>query len=264
MNALVDGVEIAYDDRGTGLPVVLLHAFPLDHSMWQPQCGAFIPQCRCILPDLRGFGASAAVGPYTMDRYADDVVGVLDALRIDRAVIGGLSMGGYVAFALWRRHRDRVRALILADTRAEADTDEVRLRRAELATVAREKGLSAVAARQLPGLVGRTTRDKHPAVYDAVHAMMLHHPVDGVVGALDAMATRPDSSDLLGTIDVPTLVICGEHDALTPARGMRAMADRIRTARFESIAHAGHLSNVERPAAFNHVVSEFLASLVYD
>lgn len=264
MNVLVDGVAIAVEDRGQGLPLVLLHAFPLDSRMWQPQCGALVPQCRCIMPSVRGFGGSEATGPHTVDRYADDVIGVLDALRIERAVIGGLSLGGYVALATWRRHRERVRALILADTRAEADTDEVRARRAELADLAREKGADAVAARQLTGLVGKSTREHNPDLYDAVHGMMLSASVEGITGALAAMAERPDSTDLLASIDVPTLVVCGDEDAITPIKGMRAMAAAIGPARFEAITGAGHLSSVERPAAFNHVVSEFLATLVYD
>jgi pimeloyl-ACP methyl ester carboxylesterase len=264
MTVVADGATLAFEDRGHGLPLVLLHAFPLDSRMWLPQCGALIPQCRCIMPDLRGFGGSEAVGPYSVDQYADDVAAILDSLRIERAVIAGLSLGGYVAFALWRRHRDRVRALILADTRAEADTAEVRARRMELAALARDKGPGAVAARQLPGLVGKTTREHNPDLYDSIHAMMLGASVDGIVGALEAMATRPDSTGLLGGIDVPTMVVCGEEDALTPIKGMRAMAEQIGPSRFEAIAGAGHLSNMERPAAFNHVVSEFLGSLVYD
>lgn len=264
MNILVPGAEIAFEDRGQGLPVVLLHAFPLDSTMWQPQCGALDQQCRCILPDLRGFGRSGHDGPHTMDRYADDVVAVLDALRIERAVIGGLSLGGYIALALWRRHRDRIRALILANTRAEADTEDGRQRRVELAALAREKGMAAVAARQLPGLVGKGTREHNPALYDAIHGIMMNASVEGVVGALGAMMDRPDSTALLPGIAVPTLLIAGEEDAITPAKGMRAMAAAIPGARFELLTGAGHLSNLERPAAFNHVMSEFLASLVYD
>jgi 3-oxoadipate enol-lactonase len=264
MNVLVDGVAIAVEDRGAGLPLVLLHAFPLDSRMWQPQCGALVPQCRCIMPNVRGFGGSEADGPHSVEQYADDVIAVLDALRIDRAVIGGLSLGGYVALATWRRHRERVRALILADTRAEADTDEVRARRAELADLARDKGPDAVAARQLTGLVGKSTREHNPDLYDAVHGMMLAASVEGITGALSAMAERPDSTDLLAGIDVPTLVVCGDEDAITPIKGMRAMAAAIPGARFEAITGAGHLSSIERPAAFNHVVSEFLATLVYD
>ncbi len=264
MNVSVGDIEIAVEDRGHGLPLVLLHAFPLDSRMWQPQCGALVPQSRCIMPNVRGFGGSDPAGPHTVDRYADDVIATLDALRIERAVISGLSLGGYIAFAIWRRHRDRVRALILADTRAEADTDDVRARRAELADLAREKGPDAVAARQLSGLVGKSTREHNPDLYDAVHGMMLGASVEGIVGALGAMSQRPDSTGLLAGINVPTLVVCGDEDAITPIKGMRAMADAIAPARFEAITGAGHLSSVERPAAFNHVVSEFLATLVYD
>lgn len=264
MNIVVDGTPIAFDDRGHGLPMVLLHAFPLDSTMWQPQCGALVPQCRCITPDLRGFGKSGTAGPHTMDRYADDVVALLDSLHIERAVIGGVSLGGYIAFALWRRHRSRIRALVLADTRAEADTEEGRQRRVELAALAREKGRAAVAAKLLPGLVGKSTREGNPALYDAIHGIMMGASIEGIVGASEAMAARPDSTDLLGGIDVPTLVVCGDEDAVTPARSMRQMAARIPHARFEALSGAGHLSNMERPAAFNHVVSEFLATLVYD
>ena len=263
MTTTAGDARLAFEDRGLGLPLVLLHAFPLDGRMWLPQCGALVPQCRCIMPDLPGFGRSADIDVHGVDRYADAVVGVLDTLRIERAVIAGLSLGGYVAFALWRRHRDRIRALVLADTRAEADTPEVRARRRELAALARERGAGAVAARQLPGLVGRTTREHNPDLYDAIHGIMMGATVDGIVGALDAMAGRPDASAILPTIDVPTLVVCGEEDAVTPMKGMRAMAGQIPGSRFEMIAGAGHLSNMERPAAFNHVVSEFLAGLVY-
>lgn len=264
MNFVVNGAALAFEDRGQGLPLVMLHAFPLDGRMWLPQCGALIPQCRCITPDLRGFGSSDPAGPHTVDQYADDVAALLDVLRIERAVVAGLSLGGYTAFALWRRHRARIRALILADTRAEADTPEVRQRRIELAELAVEKGQGALAARQLPGLVGKTTRENNPDLYDSIHGMMLRASVEGIVGALGAMAEREDSTPLLEQIDVPTLVVCGEEDAITPLAGMEAMAARIGPSRFEALAGAGHLSNMERPAAFNHVVSEFLASLVYD
>jgi pimeloyl-ACP methyl ester carboxylesterase len=232
--------------------------------MWLPQCGALVPQCRCILPDLRGFGRSGRSGPYSMDQYADDVAAILDALRIERAVIGGLSLGGYVAFAMLRRHRRRIRGLVLADTRAEGDDEAARQRRADLAALAREKGIVAVAARQLPGLVGKSTREQNPALYDAIHAIMMSATVEGIVGASAAMAARPDATPLLEGIDVPTLVVCGEEDALTPPKAMRAMAAKIPGATFEVLAGAGHLSSMERPAAFNHVISEFLASLKYD
>ena len=263
MIALPRGLDIAYDDVGTGLPVVFIHGFPHNRTLWAPQLGGLLTRARCIAPDLRGFGDSEARGPYTMDGYADDVIAVLDALQIERAVIAGLSMGGYVAFALWRRHRDRVRALILADTRPGADSEETRAKRGEMTALARTKGSGAVADAQIAGMVGRTTRDKHPDIADAVHRMLSMAPVEGVVGALEAMMRRPDSTPTLATIDVPTLIIVGEEDVLTPPKEARAMHERIPSSRLEILACAGHVSNVERPAAFNHVVSEFLGVLTY-
>jgi pimeloyl-ACP methyl ester carboxylesterase len=257
------GADIAYDDVGSGIPVVLLHAFPLDRTMWAPQLGALVANARCIAPDFRGMGCSSVVGPFSMDRYADDTVGVLDALRIDHAVFVGLSMGGYVAFNLFRRHRDRVRALVLSDTRAAADTPEGLERREVLIETARTNGSTAVAALQLDGLIGKTTRKRHPDVVDAIHARMTLAPVEGVIGALQAMMRRPDSTALLGSIDAPTLIIVGEEDVVTPPKEARAMHDAIRGSRLEVIEKAGHLSNIERPAAFNTVVSEFLGGLLY-
>ena len=263
MIVLPRGIDIAYDDIGSGLPVVFLHGFPHDRTLWAPQLGGLLPRARCIAPDLRGFGESEIRGPYTMDRYADDVIEMLDILSIDRAVIAGLSMGGYIAFALWRRHRQRVRALILADTRAGADTEETRAKRRELIALARAKGSGAVADLQIAGMVGRTTREKHPDVVDSVHRMLTMAPVEGVVGALEAMIARPDSTPTLATIDVPTLIIVGDEDVLTPPKEARAMHVQIPGSRLEILAGAGHVSNVERPAAFNHVASEFLGVLTY-
>ena len=263
MIALSHGIDIAYDDVGTGLPVVFLHGFPHDRTLWAPQLGGLLTRARCVAPDLRGFGDSEVRGPYTMDRYADDVIAMMDALQIERAVIAGLSMGGYIAFALWRRHRERVRALILADTRPGADSEETKAKRRELIALARAKGSGAVADAQITGMVGRTTRDKHPDIADAVHRMLSMAPVDGVVGALEAMMARPDSTPTLATIDVPTLIIVGDEDVLTPPKEARAMHERIGGSRLEILAGAGHVSNVERPAAFNHVASEFLGVLTY-
>ena len=264
MIALVADTEIAYDDVGSGLPVVFLHAFPLNRTMWDPQVGALVAECRCIPIDLRGFGESAVAPPYSMERYADDVIGVLDVLQIERAVIAGLSMGGYVAFDLWRRHRDRVRGLVLADTRATADDPAGVERRRELIHLAGTQGSTAVANMQIAGLVGRTTREKRPDIYDATHRVMAQSEAEGIVGALEAMIARPDSTPLLGGIDVPTLVVGGEEDAITPPKTIRALHQAIPGSRLEIIAQAGHLSNVERPAAFNTIMSEFLGSLLYN
>ena len=261
MIALCGDIEIGYDDVGQGLPVVFLHGFPHDRSLWAPQLGALVDRCRCIAPDLRGFGETGGGGPYTMNRYADDVVALLDVLKIDRAVIAGLSMGGYIAFAFWRRHQARVRGLILADTRPGADTTEARAKRRSMIDAVRAGGMDAVVEAQVAGMLGKTTREKHPELTVTVARMVTHAPVDGVVGALEAMIARPDSTETLGTIDVPTLIVVGDEDVLTPPKEARAMHEAIRGSRLEILSGAGHLSNLERPAAFNHVVSEFVGVL---
>jgi pimeloyl-ACP methyl ester carboxylesterase len=261
---LVNDTEIAFDDIGSGLPLVFLHAFPLNRTMWEPQVGALVAEARCIPIDFRGFGDSAASPPYTMDRYADDVVAVLDALSIERAVVVGLSMGGYVAFALWRRHPSRIRGLVLADTRAAADSPNGLEQRRETIRIAETQGTTAIANTQIAGLVGKSTRDKRPDIYDAMHRMIAQGTVEGVVGGTQAMMTRPDSTPTLATIDVPTLIVVGEEDAITPRRDGETLHKGIAGSRLEVLRKAGHLSNVERPAAFNTVVSEFLGTLLYN
>lgn len=258
MIASADGARIAYDDIGGGEPVVFLHAFPLNRTMWAPQTSALAAEWRCLTIDTRGFGESPASGPYTVDRYADDVVAVLDHAGIDHATIVGLSMGGYVAFALWRRASDRVRALVLADTRATADSPDGVARRRELIALARSDGARIVADRQLIGLLGKTTRERRPEVEATARAIAESATVDGIVGALEALIARPDSTATLETITVPTLFIAGEEDVITPPKEARAMHDAVLGSRLEILARAGHLSNLEAPAAFNVVLSEFL------
>jgi pimeloyl-ACP methyl ester carboxylesterase len=254
-------VEIGYSDTGMGAPVVFLHGFPHNRSLWAPQVTAFFPFARCIAPDLRGFGESPARPPYGMDRYADDVASLLDALGVARAVIAGVSMGGYVAFAFWRRHRERVRALLLADTRPGPDDEAARGRRRDLIAAARKGGSPAVADRMIEGMIGRRTRARSPGLVGAVHSMLAAAPVEGTIGALEAMIARPDSTPDLATIDVPTLVVVGEDDVLTPVAESRAMHAAIGGSRLEVIAGAGHLPNLERPAAFNQVTGEFILAL---
>jgi len=249
---------IAYDDTGSGVPTVFVHGFPLSRTMWKPQLRGLRQLCRCIALDLRGFGESVVEGPYSMDRYADDIAELLDACSVRRAVIAGCSMGGYVAFAFWRRHRERVLGLALCDTRPGADSDAGLEKRREMIRAARERGSAAVADLMIDALLGRTTRERSPEIEGEVRAMMTSAPVDGVVGAIEAMMHRPDSTPTLATIDVPTIVITGEEDAIAPVEQARAMAGAIRESTFQTIPGAGHLSNIERPAAFNTVFAEFL------
>ncbi|MGQ0539879.1 MAG: alpha/beta fold hydrolase [Gemmatimonadaceae bacterium] len=273
MIAVLDKIELGYDDLGTGgsgaahangdSTLLFVHGFPHNRSLWTPQLSAIGVRARCVAVDLRGFGESSVAPPYSMDQYADDIAGLLDFLRIERAIVCGLSMGGYIAFALWRRHRSRVRALILADTRAGGDSEEARAKRVSMAELALKSGSSAVADAMIAGMVGKHTREHCPGIADAVHRMLAAAPVPGVVGALQAMRERMDSTATLGTITVPTLIVVGEDDVLTPVAEAEAMQGAISGSRLEVLERAGHVSNVERPAAFNHVVSEFLATLRY-
>lgn len=196
-----------------------------------------------------------------MARYADDLVMVLDAVGAESAVCCGLSMGGYVLFDLMRRHPKRVRALILCDTKAEADTPQGKQGRDELAALAEREGMAPVGERLLPKLLGRTTQSSAPELVETVRAMVLRSPVTGVAGALRAMRDRPDSTALLGEIRVPTLVVGGAEDELTPPGVMQPMAQRIRGARYVEVPSAGHMSPLEQPDAVNEVLGDFLKGL---
>jgi pimeloyl-ACP methyl ester carboxylesterase len=257
------GARLAVIVAGTGRPLLLVHGFPLDRAMWRHQLLAW-EGWMCIAPDLRGAGGSdVPSGDYTMSRYADDLVTVLDAVEAPGAVCCGLSMGGYVLFELLRRHPERVLGLILCDTKSEADTPEAKQGRDELAGLARGEGMSAVATRLLPKLVGGSTRRAHGAVEDEVRQMVLRSPVTGVVGALAAMRDRAEATPWLSEIRVPSLVVGGAEDELTPPAVMRSMADRIPGARYVEIAGAGHVAPLERPEAVNAAVAEFLLGAAF-
>jgi pimeloyl-ACP methyl ester carboxylesterase len=196
-----------------------------------------------------------------MARYADDLVMVLDAVGAERAVCCGLSMGGYVLFELLRRHPERVRALVLCDTKAEADTLQGKQGRDDLAALAEREGMASVAERLLPKLLGLTTRSRDLGLVETVRTMVRRSPVTGVAGALRAMRDRPDSTALLGEIRVPTLVVGGAEDELTPPAVMQSMARRIREGRYVEVPSAGHLCPLERPDAVNEVLRDFLTNL---
>jgi Predicted hydrolases or acyltransferases (alpha/beta hydrolase superfamily) len=261
---LAGGIEIAYDDVGAGQPLLFIHGWPHNRTLWAAQLSGLPTHARCIAPDLRGFGGSSLSPPYTIDQYADDLAAFLGVLGIDRAVVCGVSMGGYVALSMLRRHASLLRALILTSTRATADSPEAREKRMRLIGFVRDHGVEALAGRQLKAMVGETTFNSRPDVLEALRLLMASAPADGVIGALEAMSGRPDSTGLLPGIAIPTLVVSGNEDTFTPPDELRALASAIPAARLETIQGAGHVCSYERPAAFNHVVSEFLASLLYD
>lgn len=262
MKKTVGGIELAWDDTGRGLAVVLLHAFPVNRRMWAAQARELSRRYRVITPDFRGHGESGlAEEDSTMERLADDVCGLLDELKLERVALGGLSMGGYAAFAFLGRYADRVGALILADTRAGADSEDGRKARHDSAALAEKEGSGAIAERLLPKLLAATTPGRQPQVVRAVREMILSTPPAGIARALRGMAARPDSTPLLGTIRVPTLILVGEEDTLTPPVESEAMAKAIPGAALVRIPGAGHLSNLEQPAAFTRALADFLGAL---
>jgi pimeloyl-ACP methyl ester carboxylesterase len=254
--ATINGITMAYRDEGAGQPILFIHAFPLHSALWERQIAAFAAHDRVIAPDLRGLGASArGSGAASLDQHADDLDALLGHLGITSATIVGLSMGGYIAFALWRRHRERIGALILADTRAGADTEEGKQGRENNAQLAEAQGAGAIADQMLPKLLAPNA----PAVLrDEVRAMIESNDRAGIAAALRAMAARPDSTPLLATIDVPTLVLVGSEDALTPPSEAEAMFNAIPGCRIAQLPGAGHLSNLEAPEAFNAQLADFL------
>jgi len=260
--ANVDGRTIRYLDAGSGWPVVLLHAFPLNADMWRPQLERVPEGWRFIAPDLRGFGPDAAPpsGPATLDHMAAEVVLLLDRLEIDPAVIGGLSMGGYLTFALFRRAPERFSGMILADTKAQKDTPEGLDGRRQMIDLARTRGASAVADSMLPKLLGSSATRRRPGLADTVRSMIEDAPVPAIVGAVEAMMIRPDSRPELSRISCPTLVIVGEEDVITPVRDAADMQNQIGRSRLVILPEAGHLSNLEAPDGFALAMSDFLAS----
>jgi 3-oxoadipate enol-lactonase len=257
-NGTIQWLEVG--DQVSTVPVVLLHGFPHDAELWSAQVAdhaTSMPGTRLLLPDLPGFGGSAPLTEPNMDGYADAIAALLDAAGVDTAVIGGLSMGGYVAFAFWRRHAARVRALILMDTKAEADTDAARLKRRELITTVEAQGVDAIVDGLLPGQLGKTTRASAPRVVRQVEAMLRRAPATGVIGAASAMMSRPDSTPTLASLTVPTLIVVGSEDVLTPPSDAMRMAAGIPGSRLVIVANAGHLAPLEQPAVVNAAISEF-------
>lgn len=258
----VNGVNLAVDIRGQGPALLLIHGYPMDHTLWEHQLRHLEGWLR-IAPDLRGMGQSDAPDlGYSMATYAEDLLALLTALGVEKVVLCGQSMGGYIAFEILRRARERVLGLVLMDTRAEADTVEGRRAR-DLATVqAREGGAEAIAELMLPKLLAPSTVKENPALVEQMRKQMAATPVAGILGAITALKDRPDSLSLLPTLEgIPVLVMVGEDDQLTPPATAQAMADAVPGARLSVIAGAGHVPTLERPEAATAALSGFLAGV---
>jgi len=254
-----DGAHLFYLDQGRGPGLLAIHAFPLHSRMWAEQVTALQGSHRVVAPDLRGFGKSSpAPEVLTMGMAAADLEALLDHLALGQVVVLGLSMGGYAAFELYRRCPARIRALVLADTRAGADSEEGRAARLKFAEDAMAHGIRWVAEQMLPKLLGPSPA---VAVREKVRRVIQENAPEAVAAAQRGMAVRADSRELLGRISCPTLVLVGEGDALTPPSEAEALRSAIPHARLAVLPGGSHLSNVDAAAAFNSELQSFLAGL---
>ena len=257
-------LEAPADSSAAKSTLVLVHAFPLCADQWLPQLARTPPGWRIVAPDLRGFRSaeSSVAEPVpaamTIDRYAADVLALMDHLEIHKAVVGGLSMGGYVAFGMVRQARSRVTGLVLANTRASADSPDARGNRDRMIEMARRDGPEAIARAMLPKLLGETTWREQPDLAHAIGQMVRANTGEAIAAALAALRDRPDSTPLLSSIDCPTLIIAGEEDALIPRADADTMHTGIKGARLVMLPRVGHLGNLEDPPGFNDALTKFL------
>jgi 3-oxoadipate enol-lactonase len=236
--------------------LLLIHAFPVDARMWDQQVADLSEEHQVLAPSLPGFGGAPPAGDVlTMDAAADAAAGELEGAGAERAVVAGLSMGGYVAFSLWRRHRDRVAGLLLVNTKAEPDDEAGKERRRGVAQKARQEGSAAIADAPPPLL----SEAADPALWDRVKEMIRRQPGESIAAASLGMADRPDSRPILGEIDVPTTVLTSSGDTLIPPDVTAPMAEAIPTAELVTLQNAGHLSNLEDPTGFTNALRSLIA-----
>lgn len=264
MKTTANGVEISYEEAGTpsAFPVILIHGFPFSHDMWKLQVAALKNSYRIIAYDLRGHGnSSVGDGQYTLEFFVDDLIGLLDNLRIERAVLCGLSMGGYIALRAVQRNPERVLALILADTQSKADTNEAKLKRGASIKAVKTSGVKAYAEGFVKSAFAPQTFTAKTDVVDSIRKIIVSNSVLGICGALLALVSRTDTTEALPNIKVPTLILVGEHDALTPVSASREMHEKIPNSELHIIPDAAHMSNLENPEVFNDHVLAFLQKL---
>ncbi len=263
MQTTIMGRVVAYDERGSGIPLVLIHGFPLNRMIWEAQWEGLADTARVIAPDLRGFGESEMVaGATDIATYADDIRELLDALGVRQpAVIVGHSMGGYVALAYLRRYPEHVAGLVLANTKATPDSIEGKAGRDKNIALARDKGAGAIAEAMLPKLLAPNTAASKPGLVEQVNRIMQSASVPGIIAALGAMRDRPDSTGTLLEFSEPVLILAGAEDPLMPMAEQENMKEAARNSTLIVIPDSAHLSPMEQPDAFNRAVREFLAPL---
>jgi 3-oxoadipate enol-lactonase len=254
--------ELACQVLGTGAPVVLLHPFPAHHELWLPAAQALLPRYQVILPDLRGHGdSSVGDGPATMEKHAADIVRVLDQAEVGRPPLAGVSIGGYVLFEFWRRHRGRVAALALCNTKAQADSAQAKAARLQAAADVLERGTEPFCESMVPKLLGKTTRDTRPDLVAGALRMLRKMSAENVAQVQRGMAERPDSMPTLKTINVPTLVVTGDEDILTGPAEAELMRQNIPSSEMKIIPRAGHYSPWEQPGKVGTLLRQFFDSV---
>ena len=255
-------VDIHFEVTGEGPDVVLLHPFPSNRRFWKPLISPLDSHYRLIMPDLRGLGESASAEQVvTMQAHSEDLLRVCDELKIGKAVFVGCSIGGYILFEAWRRFRERFRALVLCDTKAEADDEQARGTRLRAAEDVLLRGPDLFIANALPKLIGESTQRNRPDIYAAARATTAQSSAQGIAAVQRGMAARPDSTRTATEIDVPTLVVVGEEDTATPPSVMQNLASKIRNSEFRMIPRAGHYSPFEQSEEFGRVLRQFLDGL---
>lgn len=264
MKIKLNGININYQERGLpqGLPIVFIHGFPFNNTMWSPQMMALPQEYRAISFDVRGHGESdVSDGQYSIELFTDDLIALLDHLDIRRAVLCGLSMGGYIALRTVERNPERVRALILCDTRSEADPNEAKVKRASQVKSVKAQGVKQFAESFVKAVFAPGTFTQSPKTVATIRAVIESTSPLSICGTLLALAARTDTTNALAGIKVPTLIMAGEHDALTPPSASQAMHSHIKDSEIHIIPAAAHMSNMENTAFFNDKLLAFLKKI---
>ncbi len=265
MEAVINGNTCSFQSYGepSKQTVVFIHGFPFSKEMWLPQVEALKEQYHVLTYDVRGHGKSEiGDGQYTIELFVDDLFGLLDYLKIEQCILVGLSMGGYIALRAVERAQKRFRALVLCDTRSEADANENKIKRAQQMQVIKGKGISSFAEGFLKAVFYEKTFQTNPAAIETIRNIIHTNLPAGICGTLIALAARTDSTPSLSQIKIPTLILVGEQDAVTPAYASITMKEQIKGAEIHRIPDAGHMSNLENSAEFNRHLLSFLTKVI--
>jgi 3-oxoadipate enol-lactonase len=261
MKIVLNDVAINYDERGMpqGLPVVFIHGFPFSHEMWEPQMNVMPNNIHAIAYDIRGHGSSeVGDGQFTIELFVDDLIALLDQLLIEKAVLCGLSLGGYIALRTFERHPDRVRGLILGDTKSEPDTNAVKIKRTNTMKEVKAAGVETFAENFVKAIFWEKTFERNPSVIAFIKQIICANSQRGICGTLLALAARTDTTPALSSINIPTCIIVGEHDKLTPPTDAQTMHTMIAGSELHILSHAAHMSNLENVQEFNERLMAFL------